>query len=55
MKMLSCKHLNLGSINNKKLKVIKIIKFNLLYCNFVLEGSLAPLTQVRNYDLGKNT
>ena len=31
-----CKHLNVGSINNKKLKVIKVIKFNLLVILFLL-------------------
>jgi len=45
------KHLNVISVNNKILTVIKLIKFNLLYCNFVLHGSLVPPTQVRNYSL----
>lgn len=30
-----CRHYNVGSINNKNLKLIKIIQFKLLFCNFI--------------------
>jgi len=48
-----CKHLYVDSINNKLLKVIKIIEFNLLYCKFLLQDTIVPPTQFRNYSLGK--